>query len=311
MLLGLSWQAALAVGLILALSSTAIVLQTLAEKGLLKTDGGQSAFAVLLFQDIAVIPMLAILPLLASAAGARRRPRPASTARPGSMGCPRGRRPWWCSPRWRVIVLGGRFLVRPAFRWIASTRLRELFTAAALLLVIGIALLMTKVGLSPALGTFLAGVVLANSEYRHELEGDIEPFKGLLLGLFFIAVGASIDFGLIAAQPGLVAGLVAGLVVVKFVVLLALGRVFRLGFDQNLLFAFALAQGGEFAFVLFSFATQHGVLPPSLASPAGRGRRADDGADAAADAAQRAAHPAAVRHHERRERGSRTRSTSR
>jgi voltage-gated potassium channel Kch len=166
-----------------------------------------------------------------------------------------------------AIVLVGRFLLRPLFRWIAGTRLRELFTAAALLLIIGIALLMTRVGLSPALGTFLAGVVLAESEYRHELESDIEPFKGLLLGVFFIAVGASIDFGLLVNRPGMMAGMVGGLLAVKFLVLFALGRLFRMGLDQNLLFAFALAQGGEFAFVLFSFALQQGVIDSGLANP--------------------------------------------
>ena len=166
-----------------------------------------------------------------------------------------------------AIVIAGRYLMRPVFRFIAGARLQEVFTAAALLLVIGIALLMSWVGLSPALGAFLAGVVLAGSEYRHELETDIEPFKGLLLGLFFIAVGASIDFDLIAASPGTIAGLVAMLVAVKLVVLFALGRVFKIGLDQNLLFSFSLAQTGEFAFVLFSFATQNGVLSQEVAGP--------------------------------------------
>jgi voltage-gated potassium channel Kch len=166
-----------------------------------------------------------------------------------------------------AIVVGGRYFMRPIFRFIAQTHLREIFTAAALLLVIGIALLMALVGLSPALGTFLAGVVLANSEYRHELEADIDPFKGLLLGVFFIAVGASVDFGLIAERPGLVAGLVGALILLKFVVLIGLGRFFRMGLDQNLLFAFSLAQSGEFAFVLFSFAAQHGVITANVANP--------------------------------------------
>lgn len=166
-----------------------------------------------------------------------------------------------------AMVLGGRFLVRPVFRAIARTRLREVFTAAALLLVIGIALLMTRVGLSPALGTFLAGVVLANSEYRHELESDLEPFKGLLLGLFFVAVGASVDFSLILARPLLVAGLVLAVLAVKFGVLLALARAFRLGLDQAFLLAFALPQVGEFAFVLFSYANQEGVLGPDVTGP--------------------------------------------
>jgi monovalent cation:proton antiporter-2 (CPA2) family protein len=271
MALGLAWQSAIAVGMILALSSTAMVLQTLYEKGLMMTDGGQSSFAVLLFQDLAVIPMLAILPLLAPG-GARH-----GGEGGGTHGAEHGTT--WVEgiPGWAetlvvlgavaAIVLVGRFLLRPVFRWIAGTRLPELFTAASLLLVIGIALLMTKVGLSPALGTFLAGVVLAESEYRHELESDIEPFKGLLLGVFFIAVGASIDFGLLFARPGMMAGLVGALIVVKFLVLLVLGRLFRMGLDQNLLFAFGLAQGGEFAFVLFSFATQQGVVSGEVANP--------------------------------------------
>lgn len=256
---GLPWKTAIAIGMILALSSTAIVLQTLAEKGLLDTDGGQSAFSVLLFQDISVIPMLAILPLLATEA-----PAAAVEADHGST-------TWVQSlPGWgqtlavlgavAAIVIGGRYLMRPVFRYIAKARLREVFTAAALFLIIAIALLMAQVGLSPALGTFLAGVVLAESEYRHELEADIDPFKGLLLGVFFIAVGASVDFALIAAEPRMLAAIVGALVVLKLVVLFGLGRLFGMGLDQNLLFAFSLAQGGEFAFVLFSFALQQGAV---------------------------------------------------
>jgi voltage-gated potassium channel Kch len=165
-----------------------------------------------------------------------------------------------------AIVVAGRFLLRPFFRYIASTRLREMFTATALFIVIGIALFMQKLGLSAALGTFVAGVVLAESEYRVQLEADIEPFKGLLLGLFFISVGASIDFSLIAQRPGTLALLVAALIALKFVVLLVLGRVFRLKAGDGMFFAFALAQGGEFAFVLFSFATQNAVLPAEIAN---------------------------------------------
>ena len=157
-------------------------------------------------------------------------------------------------------------MLQPVFRLIARTGLRELFTAAGLLLVIATAILMTKVGVSPALGTFLAGVVLARSEYRHELESVIEPFKGLLLGLFFISVGAAIDFALIAARPGLILVLMSGLIVIKLVVLFLLGRAFKMSLDQNLLFAFSLAQGGEFAFVLLSFATRYGVVEESLAA---------------------------------------------
>ncbi len=259
--LGLDWRPALAVGMILALSSTAIVLQTLAEKGLMGTGGGRSSFSVLLFQDLAVIPLLALLPLLA---------RTGTHAAAGEHATGAIERlPEWAAPlavlgSVAAIVLAGRFVLSPILHFIARTRLREIFTAAGLLLVIGIALLMEQVGLSPALGTFLAGVVLANSEYRHELEGDIEPFKGLLLGLFFIAVGSSLDLGLVASQPGLIVGLVAGLVVAKLAVLFVLGRVFGLSLDQNLLFTFALAQAGEFAFVLFSFAAQQGVVEETL-----------------------------------------------
>lgn len=263
---GLGWQAAVAVGLTLSLSSTAIVLQILGEKGLLKTSGGQSSFAVLLFQDIAVIPILAVFPLLASAP-ALSGGDAAAHAASWVEGLPGWDHTLAVAGTVAAVVVAGRFLVRPALRAVARTRLPEVFTAAALLLVIAIALLMTRIGLSPALGTFLAGVVLANSEYRHELESDIAPFKGLLLGLFFLAVGASLDFGLVAARPGLVAGLVVGLMAVKFAVLAALGAGFRLGADQNLLFAFGLCQMGEFAFVLLSFATQQGVLEAEVASP--------------------------------------------
>lgn len=266
--LGLAWQPALAVGMTLALSSTAIVLQSLNEKGLLKTAGGQSSFAVLLFQDIAVIPMLALFPLLATGhGGGAGHGDEAHAATTFVSGLPPWAQTLAVLSAVAAIVIAGRYLLRPIFRALAATRLREVFTAAALLLVVGIALLMTEVGLSPALGTFLAGVVLANSEYRHELESDIDPFKGLLLGLFFIAVGASIDFALILRQPLVIVGLLVGIMIVKFVILFALARLFKLSLDQSLLFAFALPQMGEFAFVLFSFANQEGVLAPVLTSP--------------------------------------------
>ncbi len=258
---GLDWKMALAIGLTLALSSTAIVLQTLNEKGLMKTPAGESCFSVLLFQDIAVIPMLALMPLLAFAGADSSHDAHAIAHLPG----------------WQqtlivfaligAIVFAGRLLMRPIFRFIASTQLREIFTATALLLVVGVALAMQSVGLSPALGTFLSGVVLAESEYRHELEGDIEPFKGLLLGLFFIAVGANIDFALLSSQPDLILSIVAALVAVKLIVLFVLGCVFKLPASQNFTFSFALAQGGEFAFVLFSFAVQNNVLTPEVANP--------------------------------------------
>jgi len=267
--LGLPWQTALAVGLILALSSTAIVLQTLAEKNLTKTDAGQNAFAVLLFQDIAVIPMLAVLPLLAIGSLAHNGHGDASHAEDVTWvaGLPGWAQTLAVLAAVAAIVIVGRFFARHIFRYIARTRLREVFTAAALLLVIGVALLMTKIGLSPALGTFVAGVVLANNEYRHELESDVEPFKGLLLAVFFIAVGASIDFQLIRSEPAQIASLVGLLVITKLVILFILGRAFRMGLDQNLLFAFALAQGGEFAYVLFSFATQSNVISTATANP--------------------------------------------
>src|SRR6202022_3028058 len=247
-------QPALGIGMIFSASSTAIALQTLSEKGLLTSKGGQISFSVLLFQDIAVIPILAVLPLLAVSNNAGIRALNQNSGEP----------PW---VRGLIvlgvvvaIVLGGRFLIRPVFRDLPSIRLQEIFTAAGLLLIVGIALAMQKVGLSPALGTFLAGVVLAESEYRHELESDIEPFKGILLGLFFISVGASIDLPLIKSQPLLIIGLVLSLLVVKFLLLLCIGKFTRLEKSQNFTFAFALAQGGEFAFVLVAFAAQNEVL---------------------------------------------------
>ncbi len=260
--LGLGFRMPFAAGLILAMSSTAIVLQSLQERGQLKTPAGEASFAVLLFQDISVIPILALLPLLAVAA-----PEAAPTAATGMAALPGWQQAGLIILAVGAVVFAGRHLVNPLFRAIARTELRELFTAAALLLVVGISLVMQLVGLSAALGTFVAGVVLANSEYRHELEADIEPFKGLLLGLFFITVGANIDFGLLRTQPALIAGLVAGLLAVKFAVLFVLSRVFRLPTPEGLTFSFALAQGGEFAFVLLSFVVEHKVLAPTEASP--------------------------------------------
>ncbi len=258
----LPWQVAIAIGFVVALSSTAIVLQLLNEKNLMKTAGGQASFAVLLFQDIAVIPILAFLPLLATV--------------PATGGADAARGSLVHLSAWQhtlvvlaavgAVIFGGRFLLRPFFRYIAATNLREMFTVTALLLVVGIALLMQKVGLSPALGAFLAGVVLAESEYRTQLETDIEPFKGLLLGLFFISVGAGIDFALIARASGTVAMMVAAVLIVKFAVLLLVSRFSRLEPTQRFLFAFALAQGGEFAFVLCAFATQNGVFTSEISN---------------------------------------------
>jgi monovalent cation:proton antiporter-2 (CPA2) family protein len=275
LLLAQYWSVALAIGLIFALSSTAIVLQTLDEKGLAKTEGGQASFAVLLFQDIAFIPMVALIPLLALPEIAQH--GLADTVAHGAdAGGHHGDGGWIGTlPAWAyalvvlgsiaAVVLGGYFLSRPLFRFIAASRLREIFTAAALLLVIGIALLMTLVGLSPALGTFLAGVVLANSEFRHELESDIEPFKGLLLGLFFITVGAGIDFGLLFGSFLAIFGLAVGVIAIKAMVLYGLARLFRLSGSDRWLFTLGLAQAGEFGFVLISFSVQNSVLPFELA----------------------------------------------
>ena len=256
--LDLPWQSCLAIGMALALSSTALVLQTLAEKGINRTTAGRSAFAVLLFQDIAVIPMLALFPLLAIAGLST------ETAGNGAEAWIEEHGGWMraliVSGAVVFVIIGGRYLIPPIFRLVASTQLREMFTATALLLVVGIAVLMSSVGLSPALGTFLSGVVLANSEYKHELESDIEPFKGLLLGLFFIAVGASINFELIMDEPLLIFGLVLALMFVKAVVLLVLGKIFKLRVDQNIIFSSSLSQVGEFAFVLLSFSLTEGIV---------------------------------------------------
>lgn len=248
---GLSFAASVVAGMGIALSSTAIALQLLAERSLTKSESGEISFAVLLFQDLSVIPMLAFLPLL----GGR------------SSGSPD---PWWGVMKSigaiAVVVLLGRYILTPVFRRIAQLQLREIFTAFSLLLVVGVAGLMQAVGLSMALGAFLSGVLLAESEYRHALESDIEPFKGLLLGLFFISVGMSIDFKLFLADPLLILFLVALLFAVKIAVLLCVGRWGALSWRDSRLFALALAQGGEFAFVLFGMGKDNGILAPQLAA---------------------------------------------
>jgi glutathione-regulated potassium-efflux system ancillary protein KefC len=254
--LGYSWQTSLAVGMALSLSSTALVLQVLKETNLMNTAMGETAFAVLLFQDIAVIPILVIMPLLAIQGDA-------ITSAHSSL---ISEFPGWLqavivASVIATVIVAGRYLSRHLFREIAKTRLREVFTALSLALVVGITLLMQMVGVSPALGTFVAGVVLANSEYRHTLETDIEPFKGLLLGLFFISVGMGMDFGLFADSPVQVGLAVCLLMLSKSLVLFALGKLFKLNNLNNLGFAFALAQGGEFAFVLFQFAAGLAILP--------------------------------------------------
>jgi monovalent cation:H+ antiporter-2, CPA2 family len=256
MILGLAWQVSLSVALAFAMSSTAIVLQTIKEKGLSLTASGQASFSVLLFQDIMVIPILAILPLIAVRGLTESRQINSSLI---------GNLPGWIQglsffAAVAVIFFGGRYLFVPLLRVVARTRLRELFTASSLLLVVSVALLMQVIGLSPALGTFLAGVVLAGSEYRHELESDLDPFKGLLLGLFFIGVGASINFQLIGSRPLLISELVAGVMVTKFIILFITGKIFKVASDQNLLFSFALSQVGEFAFVLLSFSNQLHII---------------------------------------------------
>jgi CPA2 family monovalent cation:H+ antiporter-2 len=270
MAFGLPLNTSIAVGMIFALSSTAIVLQTLSEKGLMQTGGGRSAFSVLLTQDIAVIPMLAVLPLFAL-------PELYAIAQDGSIqkaGSGEAKQALSLVeglPGWgvtlvtigavAVIVIGGMYLTRPVFRFIHAARLPEMYTALALLIVVGIALLMELVGLSPALGTFLAGVLLANSEFRHELESDIEPFKGLLLGLFFITVGAQINFQVLARAPTQILGLAFGIIALKAAILFLLGRAFGLRHRDLWLFTLSLAQAGEFGFVLISFSSQQNVLP--------------------------------------------------
>ncbi|GAA0214611.1 glutathione-regulated potassium-efflux system protein KefC [Kangiella japonica] len=253
------WKMALAIGMILALSSTAIVLQTLTEKDLLRTDAGKSAFAVLLFQDMAVIPMLTLLPLLATL--------PVETS--VSVGHTELEEWQQATLVFAVIsgiILTGRYLIRPLFNWIARTGLREIFIATSLLLVLSITIAMEKIGISPALGAFLAGVVLAESEYRHELEVGLVTFKSLLLGLFFITVGASINFEILMQSPWVILLLMTALIVIKLLVLMLLARQFKMSLIENFVFSFALAQGGEFAFVLFIFAVQNGVLTDEIVS---------------------------------------------
>jgi glutathione-regulated potassium-efflux system ancillary protein KefC len=251
-LAGIEWKIALIASLGLSLSSTAIVLATLDERNLKATPAGSAGFTILLFQDIAAIPMIALVPVLGVAA---------------LEGSGQG----WLGGLKVVgvlaaLIVGGRYLVRPALQIIAKTGMREIFTAFALLLVISIALLMQWVGMSMALGAFMAGVLLADSEYRHALETDLEPFKGLLLGLFFIAVGMSVDFGVFLAQPALILALVGGFLVIKIAVLVVLSKLFDIPRGQQAFFALLLSQGGEFAFVVFGAAATAKVFTPAVAS---------------------------------------------
>ena len=255
-LAGLPWRISLVAALGLALSSTAIALQVLAERNLMRTSSGRAGFSILLFQDVAAIPILALLPLLGTAAGAGDDHSAGEVLLEalkivGVIG---------------AIVLGGRLLLRPLLRWIAKSRTPEIFTAASLLLVVGIAYLMVMVGLSMALGAFLAGVLLADSEYRSELEADIEPFKGLLLGLFFIAVGMSIDFGVLMRSPWLMAGILLGFLALKAVVIYTLAKVAGVPYQERPVFTLLLAQGGEFAFVVFQAAAGAQVFSAETAS---------------------------------------------
>src|SRR6056297_4207457 len=268
--IGLEWPLALAVGLTLALSSTAIVLTTLNEKGLMQTNGGRSSFSVLLTQDIAVIPILAILPLLAIEAAARFSEdgsiqRSVVDDAHHSMSLVEGLPAWGVTlvtlAMVAAIILAGRYLSPYLFRFIHMSRLREMYTAIALAIVVVIAMLMILVGLSPALGAFVAGVVLANSEFKHELEANIEPFKGLLLGLFFITVGAGINFGVLFANPLTILGLTLGLMALKGVILFGIALAFRLRGRDKWLFTLSLAQAGEFGFVLVAFGLQQSVFP--------------------------------------------------
>ncbi len=282
---GQPWGVSLAIGLTLSLSSTAIVLQTLTEKGLMQTAGGRSVFSVLLAQDIAVIPMLAFLPLIAvtlpSAIVTPDGSISVDTAAGSEHGAGHGSAADAAFsfidslPAWGVtlmtigaiagIIITGVFFTRPVFRYIHSANLREMYTALALLIVVSISFIMMLVGLSPALGAFLAGVVLASSEFRHELETDLEPFKGLLLGLFFITVGAGINFVLLADDFVIIIGMALLVIAVKGAILFVLGHMFKLRGRDKWLFALGLAQAGEFGFVLVSFSVATNVMPDGVA----------------------------------------------
>ena len=250
------WKTALVAALGLALSSTAIALQVMGERNLLPTSSGQAGFSILLFQDVAAIPILALIPLL----GISQEVNEASSVVDIAYSAIK------IIAIIAGIVVGGRLLLRPIFRWIARSKTPEIFTAASLLLVVGIAALMLYVGLSMALGAFLAGVLLAESEYRRELETDIEPFKGLLLGLFFIAVGMSIDFSVLINSPWLIAGVLIAFLAIKFVVIYGITRLMNVPFQERPVLTLLLAQGGEFAFVVFQAAAGAKVFPPATAS---------------------------------------------
>lgn len=255
-LMNWSWNISIAISMALSLSSTAIVLQILNEKNLNNSTAGRSSFAVLLFQDIAVIPILAFLPFLTSSHIENTHANPSLISNLahwiqvlivlGSIG---------------LIAVAGKYIISPILHWVAKARLQELFTANALLLVVGVSYLMQLIGLSPALGAFLSGVVLANSEFKHELEGDIAPFKGLLLGLFFIGVGASVNFPLLLDEPLYILLSVIALMFIKFVILFSIGKIYKKSTDNNLIFSFIMSQAGEFGFVVISFAAKLNIIP--------------------------------------------------
>jgi glutathione-regulated potassium-efflux system ancillary protein KefC len=251
---GVDWRLAVVAALGLAMSSTAIGLGVLAERNILATTSGESILSVSLLQDIAAIPILALVPFLAASAGA------VGSAGGGWLGAAK------VVGTIAAIILGGRLLLRPALRWIAASDTPEIFTAASLLLVVATAALMEAVGLSMAMGAFLAGVLLAESEYRRELETDIEPFKGLLLGLFFIAVGMTIDFAVVLEQPLLIAATVVGFLLLKAAVLWAMARAMPIPALERPVFIVLLAQGGEFGFVVFQSAQTTGVIAAPTAS---------------------------------------------
>jgi monovalent cation:proton antiporter-2 (CPA2) family protein len=265
-LIGYQLHQSMAIGLIMSLSSTAIVLQTLDEKGLLKNSGGRSSFAVLLFQDIAVIPILALLPFLASLGGIVAMENSAEVPETRFSALPGIIQLLLIVTVGLAVIFIGRFLARHIFRMVAETGMREVFTASAFLLIIGAALGTTAIGLSPALGTFIAGVVLADNEYRHELEVTVEPFKGLLLGLFFISVGASLNFTLLFQEPAKILGFVVLLISLKFLVLWITGKLWGLKHGREILFSLALAQASEFGFVLISFSDQVRIFDPQTSS---------------------------------------------
>ena len=264
LLVGVTWQVAVIMGMLGAMSSTAIVLQTLTEKGLMRTIGGRASFAVLLTQDLAVVPILSVMPFLSQGRGGGAAEATAEGVAEPLLSLVHN------LPAWGItlltlgivagIVLAGHYLSRPLFSFVHTAKLPEMSTFISLFLVLGIAFLMILVGLPPALGTFVAGVVLANSEFRHQLDADLQPFKGLLMGLFFMTVGVGINFALLIQQPFLIVALVAGLILLKSLVLFVVALIFRLKGRDKMLFALGLAQGGEFGFLIITIARNENAL---------------------------------------------------